>query len=265
MSEQIITKLENKVLHIILNRPEKKNALTRAMYAGLASALEQADKDPNVRVMLVYSRGDSFCAGNDIKDFQGISSSGSSDQQNNQEPEDRSRSFPYLLINAKKPMIAAVQGFAVGVGVTMLFHFDLIYVAKNAKFRLPFIDLGLVPEYGSTYLLPRLVGHHRAAELFFFGEFFTAEEAHQIGLANKIFPEDQLIKEATSLAEKLAEKPPESVRLTKALLKRHTTEISDKTEQAEIKIFRRRLLSPEAEEAFSAFYERRKPDFSKFS
>jgi enoyl-CoA hydratase/carnithine racemase len=109
------------------------------------------------------------------------------------------------------------------------------------------------------------VGHHRAAELFYFGEFFTAEEAHQIGLVNKIFPEDQIIKEATSLAEKLAEQPPESVRLTKALLKLHTAEISDKREQDEIKIFRRRLLSPEAEEAFSAFYERRKPDFSKFS
>ncbi|MFX1256344.1 MAG: enoyl-CoA hydratase [Promethearchaeota archaeon] len=263
MSEQIITKFENKVLHIILNRPEKKNALTRAMYGRLASALEQADNDPNIRVMLLYGRGDSFCAGNDIKDFQDISSPENSYQQKNQEYEDRTKSYINLLINAKKPIIAAVHGFAIGVGVTMLFHFDLIYGAKNTKFQLPFVNLGLIPEFGSTYLLPKLVGYHRAAEIFFFGEFFTAEEAHQIGLVNKIFPEDHLIKEATSLAEKLAEKPPESIYLTKSFLKRHTTEISEKTAREEIKIFRRRLMSPEAVEAFSAFYKHRKPDFSK--
>ena len=169
-----------------------------------------------------------------------------------------------VINEAEKPLIAAVSGYAVGIGTTMLFHFDLVYAGTNAKFQFPFVSLGLCPEFGSTFLLPRLAGHQRAAELFFFGDFFTAEEANRIGLVNKVFQVEKLLDNTLSEAQRLANQPPASVRLTKSLMKQNIPVNIDEIIGYEGAQFRRRLKSPEAKEAFAAFYERRKPDFSKF-
>jgi len=240
MTGQILTKIENQVLHIILNRPKKKNALTRAMYAGLANAIKQGENDKDVRVILIYGYGDSFCAGNDLKDFQNIDLFKSSEER-------PTTTLKQELMNATKPIIGAIQGYAIGVGSTMLLHFDLLYAAPDAKFQFPFTKLGLVPEFGSSFNLPELVGKFRAAELLFFGDFFTGEEAHFIGMVNKVFVEEELIEKVTMIAEQLAERPPTALRATKKLLKKY-----------------HKSMSPEAQEAFTAFFEKRKPDFKKF-
>jgi enoyl-CoA hydratase/carnithine racemase len=257
MSEQIITKSENGVLHIVFNRAEKRNALTRVMYAGIAEGIEMAENDPKIRVILLYGNGQCFCAGNDLKDFQDLDWGNS--------PTRTATSWTEMILKAKKPIIAAVHGYAIGVGVTMLLHFDLIYAGTGCRFQFPFVNLGLVPEFGSTFNLPELIGHQRAAELFFFGDWFTAEEAEKIGMINKIFPEKELITEVVSLAEKLAKKPPEALRKTKELIKKHHREVLVKLMPEEGAEFARRQKSPEAQEAFKAFFEHRKPDFSKFT
>ncbi len=257
MSEQIITKSENGVLHIVLNRAEKRNALTRVMYAGIAEGIEMAENDPKIRVILIYGNGQCFCAGNDLKDFQDMDWGNNSTRT--------ATSWTEMILKAKKPIVAAIHGYAIGVGVTMLLHFDLVYAGTNCRFQFPFVNLGLVPEFGSTFNLPELVGHQRAAELFFFGDWFTAEEAEKMGMINKIFPENKLITEVVSLAEKLAEKPPEALRKTKELIKKRQKEILAKLMPEEGAEFARRQKSPEAQEAFKAFFERRKPDFSKFA
>ena len=256
-SDQILTKIENKVIHIILNRPEKKNALTRAMYAGIVNGIEQGEQDKNVRVILIYSNGDSFCAGNDLKDFQNTDLFKSSEER-------PSGNLMLDLLNAKKPIIGAIQGYAIGVGSTMLLHFDLLYAAPDAKFQFPFTKLGLVPEFGSSFNLPELVGKFRAAELLFFGDFLTGEEAHKIGMVNKLFVKEELIGKATKIAEQLAEKPPTALRSTKELIRKYHKGILEKIMSEELAEFMRRQVSPEAQEAFKAFFERRKPDFSKF-
>ena len=257
MSEYITTKSINGVFHIIFNRPEKRNALTRAMYAGFAEGIDKAEKDPTIRVILIYGNGKCFCAGNDLRDFQDLEwGTGQKRPILN---------WTVLILKAKKPIIAAVHGYSIGVGVTMLLHFDLIYAGAGCRFQFPFVNLGLVPEFGSTFNLPELVGHQRAAELFFFGDWFTAEEAEKMGMINKIFPEDKLINEVVSLAEKLAEKPPGALRKTKELIKKHHLRVLSKLMPEEGIEFSRRQKSPEAQEAFKAFFERRKPDFSKFT
>lgn len=256
MSEQIIFKIEKGVFHLILNRPEKRNALTRIMYAGIAEGIEKAENDPKIRVILIYGNGKCFCAGNDLKDFQDL------DWGSVTRP---GRSWTEEILKAKKPIIAAVHGYAIGVGVTMLLHFDLVYAGKGCRFQFPFVSLGLVPEFGSTFRLPQLIGYQRAAELFFFGDWFTAEEAEKMGIINKIFSEEKLITEVTLLAENLAEKPPVALRKTKELIKKHYMELLQKLMPEEGVEFVRRQRSPEAQEAFRAFFERRKPDFSKFS
>jgi enoyl-CoA hydratase/carnithine racemase len=257
MSDQILTKIENQVIHIILNRPEKKNAITKAMYAELANAIEQGEKDINVRVILIYSNGDSFCAGNDLKDFQNTDNTRSSG-------ENPTLKFFKALMNAKKPVIGAIQGYAVGIGSTMLLHFDLIYAAPDAKFQFPFAKLGLVPEFGSSFNLPELVGKFRAAELLFFGDFFTGEEAHSFGMVNKVFVKEELIEKVTLIAERLTERPPTALRSTKKLMKEYHKGILEKLMPEEGLEFARLRVSPEAQEAFKAFFERRKPDFNKF-
>jgi len=256
-SDQILTKIENKVIHIILNRPEKKNALTRAMYTGLANAVEQGEKDKNVRVMLIYSNGDSFCAGNDLRDFQKTDRIKSSEERS-------TPNFMRALINAKKPILGAIQGYAIGIGSTMLLHFDLLYAAPDAKFQFPFTKLGLVPEFGSTFNLPELIGKFRAAELLFFGDFFTGEEAHKMGMVNKLFEKEELIEKATKIAEQLVERPPTALRSTKELIKKYHKSILEKLMPEEMAEFVRRQVSQEAQEAFKAFFEHRKPNFSKF-
>lgn len=255
MSEHIITELKDQILRIEINRPKKRNAINREMYGAIAEKINQGEQDPSVRVILLHGQKDLFSAGSDLKDSQ------------NPPPSDGSnpaRDFMRAITDAKKPLIAAVGGYAIGIGATMLFHFDLVYAGNNAKFQLPFVSLGLCPEFGSGYLLPRLAGYHRAAELFYFGDFFSAQDAYKIGLVNKIFLEENLLEEAMAEAQRLANQPPASVRLTKSLMKRHVPVNLNEIIDYEGAQFMRRTISPEAKEAFAAFYERRKPDFSKF-
>jgi enoyl-CoA hydratase/carnithine racemase len=243
-------------MHIILNRPEKRNALTRAMYAGIAEGINKAENDSMIKVILIYGNGKCFCAGNDLRDFQDL------DWGTSERP---ALNWTEEILKAKKPIIAAVHGYAIGVGVTMLLHFDLVYASSGCKLQFPFVNLGLVPEFGSTFNLPQIIGYQRAAELFFFGDWFTAEEAETYGMINKIFPEDKIIHEVILLAEKLAEKPPTALKKTKELIKKHFLGTLGNLMPEEGAEFYRRQKSPEAQEAFKAFFERRKPNFSKFA
>src|ERR1051326_3695120 len=183
MAEHIVVSVENRVLTLRLDRPEKKNALTRGMYLGMIDALKQADADSNVRVVLITGTEACFTAGNDLVDFA------------NAKPGETSPAILYLqtLAAAQKPVIAAVGGVAVGIGTTMLLHCDLVYAAASARFQLPFVNLGLCPEAGSSYLLPSLIGQRRAAELLFFGEPFGAEQARDFGIVNEIVGEGELL------------------------------------------------------------------------
>jgi enoyl-CoA hydratase/carnithine racemase len=251
----ILTERREHILRIKINRPQKKNALTIAMYAAMADAIVQADEDGDIRVIFLQGTADCFTAGNDLQDFKDY------------RPDDEARLVnPFLVAirRAKKPMVAAVGGIAVGLGTTMLLHFDLVYAGQSAQFRLPFVNLGLCPEAASSFLLPRLIGHQHASELLLFGEFFSAAKAHEIGLVNAVYPDSELIDEAFAQAQKLTQQPPASVRLTKALLKRSISGDIAGTMAEEMKYFSERLGSAECAEALSAFFERRKPDFSGF-
>lgn len=255
VSEHIITESMERILRIEINRPEKKNALTMDMYGAIAKAINEGEEDPSIRVILLHGQKEFFSAGNDISGFQGKSVSDGTNPL---------RDFSIAIKAAKKPLVAAVNGFAIGVGMTMLLHFDLVYAGTNAKFRAPFVDLAICPDAGSTYTLPRMLGHHRATEIFLFCDYLTAEEAYQIGFVNKVFPDDELLEKVIALCQRLALKPPAAVRLTKKLLKRYT---ADKIQDAGVEEFKnltRRLTSRESREVFKAFFERRKPDFSKF-
>src|SRR5579871_5106721 len=206
MAEHIVVSIEDRILTLRLDRPEKKNALTRGMYLGMIEALKQADADPNVRVVLITGTEVCFTAGNDLVDFA------------NATPGETSPAIAYLqaLAATQKPVIAAVGGVAVGIGTTMLLHCDLVYAASDARFQLPFVNLGLCPEAGSSVLLPELMGHRCAAELLFFGEPFNAETARVFGIVNAVLPGSELLPTAMAKAQLLAEKPPSALRITKA-------------------------------------------------
>lgn len=255
MTNHILTETKAQILTITINRPDKKNALTRAMYAALAEAINQANGDPGVRVLLITGSGDSFTSGNDIMDFL------------QQPPTDETTPVSHFLqaiATAQKCLVAAVNGLAIGVGTTMLLHCDLVYAAASARLQLPFVNLGVVPEAGSSYLLPRLMGHQRAAELLMLGEPFSAVKGQEVGLINEVVADELLFDQAWGVAQKLAAKPPAALRLTKALL-RENGRFTLEAMQCEGAHFRDRLQSPEAIEAFTAFMERRPPDFSQFS
>lgn len=247
----ILTMQADGILTITFNRPEKKNALTSAMYATLADALESADTDPAVRVILFAGNGGAFTAGNDLQDFL-----------NNPPQGDNTPVFRFLraISTASKPLVAAVSGVAVGVGTTMLLHCDLAYAGESAKLSLPFVNLALVPEAASSLLLPAMIGHHRAAELFMLGEAFTPATAKDYGIVNAIYPDDRLLAEATAVAAKLAAKPPTALRLTKQLLKQTKGDVAGQMAQ-EGEHFRSQLKSAEAREAMTAFFEKRAPKF----
>jgi enoyl-CoA hydratase/carnithine racemase len=253
--DNILTECRDRVLRITINRPQKKNALTRAMYAAMADAITRAEEDRGVRVIFLHGAQDCFTAGNDLKDFQDFRQDGDNKDVAN---------FLSAISRAQKPIVAAVGGVAVGVGTTMLLHCDLVYAGEGAQFRMPFVALGLCPEAASSFLLPKLVGHQRASELLLLGEPFSAAKAFEIGLVNAVYPDSEYIDKAFIQAVNLAQQPPASVRITKALLKKSISQPIADTMTQERKQFSERLTSGECNEALTAFFERRKPDFSRF-
>lgn len=254
MSDVLVTQ-NGPVLEVQFNRPEKKNALTRAMYAAVVDAFQQADRDASVRAVLLTGAGDTFTSGNDIRDFQTRAAT-------NEETHDS----PFLtaLSSLTKPMVAAVNGPAIGVGTTMLAHADIVIAARSATFRMPFTSLGLVPEAASSLLFPRLVGHQRASALLLLGDALDAETARDWGFVNQVVANEGLMAAARDVAARMAALPPAAMRMTKDLIKNGRDDVAGRIAE-ELVLFKQRLRSPEAAEAFQAFVEKRKPDFSKFS
>lgn len=255
-TDQIRTEFGEGILTLRFNRPEKKNALNLAMYAALARTLEEADGDSAVRVVLVTGSDTCFTSGNDLADFMNSPLTGADSPV---------MWFLTAISRFSKPLVAAVNGTAVGIGVTMLLHCDLVYAGSSALFQMPFVSLGLCPEAGSTLLLPRMMGHQRAAELLLLGEPFGADKACAAGIVNGVCPDAELLPLARQKARQLATQPASAVRLSKALLKREYGTSLGETIAVEGAHFIERLKSPEAAEALQAFMERRKPDFSRFS
>jgi enoyl-CoA hydratase/carnithine racemase len=248
-SPLVRTTLDNHVLHIVMNRPQKKNAISFEMYSSLTDTIAQAENDADVRVLLIYGTGGCFTSGNDLRDLL------------ESPPRDENSplfKFMKILSQAKKPIVAAVQGLAMGIGTTMLLRCDLVYAGGNTRFLLPFVNLGLCPEAASSYLLPLLAGYQRAAELFLLAEPFGAEKAREIGLVNEICKDGDVIRYAESQARKLAAKPQASVLLTKAMLRKANARIVEDVISDEASSLIQRLSSPEAAEAFKAFLARGK-------
>lgn len=244
---EILTVLEDQVLSISFNRPEKMNAITRDMYAQLAQALNSADQDFGIRAVILTSEGGSFTSGNDISDFL----------EHPPTSEDSTvAAFLAAIHNFTKPLIAAVKGNAVGVGTTLLLHCDLVVAADDSKFSLPFTSLGLVPEAGSSFLLPRLVGYQRAAELFLTGEAFDASYARELGIVNYL--SNDPYQKAHELAIKIAKQPPQAVINTKALMKAQVHDSVAAVMKAEFEIFSLALQSEEARSAFKQFLSRKR-------
>ena len=243
---EITTSRQGQTLLIRFNRPEKMNALTRAMYAGLATALNEAAGDFSVRAVVISSEGDHFTAGNDIKDFMA-----------NPPTEESSDVAKFLasLLEFPKPLIAAVKGNAIGVGTTMLLHCDIVIAAPDANFSMPFTSLGLVPEAGSSMLFPNLVGYQRAAKIFMTGESFGAKEAKEMGLVATVA--EDAFAEAMAIAEKIAAQPPQAIINTKALMKAGKHDAVAAVMRAEFEIFALALQSEEAAEAFMNFMAKR--------
>jgi enoyl-CoA hydratase/carnithine racemase len=236
------------VLEIRFNRPEKKNAITNTMYGAMADALEAGAHDPDVRAFLFTAAGDFYTAGNDIGDFAAQSAGAHSGARH-------VGRFLENCVRAEKPLVAAVQGHAVGVGVTMLFQCDLVYIAENAKLTTPFIDLGLVPENASSLTMPARMGHARAFAMLGLGEPLLGRDAVAAGLANAAAPSSEVEARARAAAQALAKKPAESLRLTKRLMRDKEPLIARLHEEGEL--FAQRLQSEEARQAFAAFLSRR--------
>ena len=256
MTDLVLTESKNRILIIRLNRPERKNALTHAMYTAMGDALEQARDDADIRCILFTGTSECFTAGNDLSEFAaGL-------------PGDFEHTpvgrFLLLLASTTKPVVAAVNGAAVGIGTTLLLHCDMVFAGNNAAFQMPFASLGLCPEGGSSLLLPAWFGRARAAELLMLGDAFTAEEAFRLGLINRVCEPEQTETHALEVCQRLTEKAPEAIRATKSLLNRPNREALRETMLEEGTLFAERLRSPEAAEAFRAFMEKRSPDFSRF-
>jgi enoyl-CoA hydratase/carnithine racemase len=254
MSGHVRTQTVGRVARIELARPEKKNALTSEMYAQLTEALLAAGRDPQVRVVLLQGSQDCFTAGNDVSDFL------------KRKPGETSPVFGLFQVLPvfEKPVVAAVAGPAVGIGTTLLLHCDLVFAATDARFQLPFVPLGIVPEFGSTLLLPRLSGYQRAARLLLLGQPFTAQEAFEAGIVTAVVTKELLFQEAEKATAVLAALPPESLKLTKQLMKQGGAKELEARIAEEGRMFVERLASPEAKEAMRAFLEKRQPDFSRF-
>ncbi|MBI3373273.1 MAG: enoyl-CoA hydratase/isomerase family protein [Betaproteobacteria bacterium] len=256
MSANIAVETKNRIQRIEIDRTEKKNALTTAMYAAMADALLAADADAGTRVILIHGKPDCFTAGNDLKDFL--------ERPPHSESEGDAFRFIRTIATTKKPIVAAVGGAAVGIGTTMLLHCELVYAAPGTRFQLPFVSLGLVPEAASSYLLPAIAGYQRAAELLLLAQPFGVDKALAAGFVTEVIPEGELLEYARDAAAGLAALPPASVQLTKRLMKRAREALVAETMAEEGRVFRERLPGPEAREAMTAFFEKRKPDFSRF-
>jgi enoyl-CoA hydratase/carnithine racemase len=247
---EVLTERSESIFKVQLNRPAKKNAITNAMYVALAEALETAAKDDATRVVLIHGAGDSFTAGNDLEDFV----------KNPPGPGESPQMRLFAALNGfDKPIVAAVHGVAVGFGTTMLVHCDFVYAGESARFITPFIDLALVPEMGSSYGLPALVGWRRAAEMLLLGTPFGAGRAEQVGLVTAVVPDPAVLETATQAAKKLAEKPADALRASKKLLKRAIREDLDEAGRLEVEEFAVRVRSAEARQAFEAFFHQRRP------
>lgn len=255
-SEHVMVERSDGVLCVRLDRPDKKNAITAAMYAAIADALAEAEADKSVRVVFLTGTRDCFTSGNDLNDFL------QNPPQGDDSPVAR---FLAGISQANKPLVAAVNGPAVGVGTTMLLHCDLVFAGASARFQMPFANLGLCPEAASSLILPVLVGHQRAAELLMLGETFDAQRASELGLVNAVFPDAEYQERALAKARRLAQQPPNAMRITKSLLKRTQRAAVAETMRIESADFLRMLREPEALEAMTAFMQKRKPDFSRFN
>ena len=254
MSNDILTHVEGGVMTVTLNRLDRKNSITSAMYGVMADALDSAQSDAAVRVMVFQGHETVFSAGNDIGDFL-----------NNPPAGMDSPVFRFLqaIASFPKPLLAAVCGPAVGVGTTMLFHCDLVYAGDNAAFSMPFVNVGVCPEAASSLLVPQMLGYHRAAEALLLGEPFMAEAALEVGLVNRVVPPTEANGVAQAVARKLAAKPISSLVETKRLMKKGQQQQVLQQIVDEGQVFARMLREPAAREAFGAFMEKRKPDFSK--
>lgn len=253
-SGTVEAELDGGVLRLTMNRPEKKNALTAAMYADLADGLDFADSSAAVRAVLIHGQGESFTAGNDLGDFLNQPR----DVANPPGPR-----FIHRLRTLETPLVAAVTGHAVGIGSTMLLHCDFVFAGDNAAFQFPFINLALVQEAGASLLLPQRAGRLLAAELMMLGEPFNAAKAQRAGLVGEIVPDAEALPRALTCARKLAEKPAAALREVKRLMRAPDAQALHAIMDAELACFQSRLASPEAREVFTAFLEKRKPDFTK--
>ncbi|WP_236211943.1 enoyl-CoA hydratase [Metapseudomonas otitidis] len=257
MSEHIHLEREQGLLTLRMDREDKKNALTRAMYGALADALDAADEDRSVRAVLITGSETCFTSGNDVADFIQAPPSGLDSEVFR---------FMKALFDFSKPVVAAVSGPAVGIGTTLLLHCDLVYVARDAKLKMPFVNLGLCPEYGSSLILPRLLGHARAAKLLLLGEAFTGEQAAAWGIANEALADGAAtLARAREMAQRFEQLAPSAVAVSKRLMREPGREELRRVIMEEGELFGQRLRTPEAIEALSAFMQRRKPDFSKFA
>jgi len=254
VSEHLLIDRSEGVLTLTLNRADKKNALTRDMYGVMGEAINAAQDDTSIRAVVIQGSTECFTSGNDVADFIKNERSGTD-----------SPVYVFLkaICHASKPLIAAVNGPAVGIGTTMLLHCDLIYAAENARLKMPFVNLGLCPEAGSSFLLPRLLGHPRAAELLLLGEEISGSRAAEIGLVNQALPAGEAVLQAARKAAlRIAEQPPGSVRLTKQLIRAGISRTADEVMETEGQHFAQLLGGAEAREALTAFMEKRKPVFA---
>ncbi|VVD99901.1 enoyl-CoA hydratase [Pandoraea horticolens] len=254
--EDVLVQRQGAVQVLTFNRAHKKNAITAEMYQAIAEGIAEAEADSSLRVILIQGQPEAFSAGNDLEDFL-----------KHPPKDDDAPVFQFLraISQATKPIVAAVSGNAVGVGTTLLLHCDVVYAADTARFSLPFAQLALCPEAASSWLLPRVAGYQRAAEKLLFGEPFDVNEAVAMGFVNRIVPAAELAEYAAKRAAQLAAMPAGSLRATKQLMKGDSARDVQARIRDEALEFGKRLVSPEAREAFTAFFEKRKPDFGQFS
>lgn len=259
MTEHVLIEKSGGVLTLTFNRPEKKNAITPAMYAAFGDAIDGAPADPDVRCILIQANGDMFTAGNDLADFAAANSDTAAAPAGGERR--GGSALIQALARARTPIVAAVNGRAVGVGTTMLLHCDMVFLAEDALLTTPFVNLALVPEAASSILLPARIGHARAFSMFVLGEPVPAAKAEAWGIANAVVPLSDLRALARATAEAIASKPPASVAITKQLM-RESERLGDRIQEEGVH-FTAQLKSPEAREAFAAFREKRPANFSK--